>query len=66
MNVLETELDEIDEFIQSELGFLPLSPGGSTTEVNGLKRFLPLEELSNESPLWNSPGQITNCFNRYL
>ena len=60
MNVLEAELDEIDDFIQSQLGFLPLSPGGSltATEVNGLSCFLPSEELLNESSLWNSPGQI--------
>ena len=61
MNVLEAELDEIDVFIQSELGFLPLSPGESltTTEVNELSCFLPEEELLNESPLWNSSGQKT-------
>ena len=55
---LEEKLNDIDEFIQSELGFEPLAALGPLTaaEVNGLSSFLQTQELvRNERP--NTPSK---------
>lgn len=54
---LEEKLNDIDEFIQSELGFEPLAALGPLTaaEVNGLSSFLQTQELVNGRP--NTPSK---------
>ena len=57
-DALEEKLNDIDEFIQSELGFAPVSAGGplTPTEINGLGFFLQSGKISNGSNLWNNSG----------
>lgn len=49
---LEERLADIDDFIQSELGFEPLSAAAlpTGTDLNGLRCFLQTQELSSGSP----------------
>ena len=49
---LEEKLNDIDEFIQSELGFEPLR----TSRVNGLDNFVHSRELVSD-PTNNRPGK---------
>lgn len=57
--VLEETLSDIDEFIQSELGFAPLIVTEPLTaaEVHDLSSLLQPRESSNESFLDNTPGE---------
>lgn len=48
---LEEKLNDIDEFIQSELGFEPLRASG----VNGLNTFVHSRELVSDPT--NNPGK---------
>lgn len=54
MNFLEAYLNDIDEFIQAEMGFQPLSADGSL--VGGKRCSLPSNKLLNTSLL--SRGRI--------
>lgn len=61
--VLEEKLNDIDEFIRSKLGFAPETAAGAggpltASNVNGVSCFLPAGKPSNESALWNTPGQF--------
>ena len=54
MNFLEAELNDIDEFVKSEMGFLPVCDEAALTEteMNGFKCFFPSDELLNPSCLY--------------
>ena len=53
MNFLEADLNDIDEFIQAEIGFQPLGAEASLvgTGVNGPRCSLPFNEILNTSPV---------------
>ena len=57
--VLEETLSDIDEFIQSELGFAPLIATEPLTaaELHDLSSLLQNRESSDESLLGNTPGE---------
>ena len=57
--VLEETLSDIDEFIQSELGFAPLIPTEPLTaaELHDLSSLLQNRQSSDESVLGNTPGE---------
>ena len=57
---LEEKLHDIDEFIESELGFPPLSARGtlSPAEINNLSFFLQSSDFSNGYHPGNNPGKI--------
>lgn len=57
---LEEKLHDIDEFIESELGFPPLSARGtlSPAEINDLSFFLQSSDFSNGYHPGNNPGKI--------
>ena len=52
MNFLEADLNDIDEFIQAEIGFQTLGAEASLvgTGVNGPRCSLPFNEILNTSP----------------
>lgn len=58
-NVLEETLSDIDEFIQSELGFAPLIVTEPLTaaELHDLSSLLQTRESSNELLLRSTPGE---------
>ena len=53
MNFLEADLNDIDEFIQAEIGFQPLGAEASLvgTRVNGPRCPLPFNEILNTPPV---------------
>ena len=57
--VLEETLSDIDEFIQSELGFAPLvaTEPLTTAELHDLSSLLQNRQSSDESVLGNTPGE---------
>lgn len=56
---LEEKLHDIDEFIESELGFPPLSAREiNQQQINDLSFFLQSSDFSNGYHLGNSPGKI--------
>lgn len=59
--VLEETLNDIDEFIQAELGFAPLSAtehGRTSTELQNLSSsVLQTRETSNGSVVGHTPGE---------
>ena len=56
---LEEKLNDIDEFIQSQLGLEDLDAGGPLpeTETKELNCFLGTRKFLYGSPLLNNPGQ---------
>ena len=61
--VLDEKLNDIDELIQSKLGFAPLTVGTDgpfteRTDTNDLCCRLPTGELWDGSRSWNNPGQV--------
>lgn len=57
---LEQNLHDIDEFIESELGFPPLGAGGtlSPAEINDLSFFLQSSDFSGGYHAGNNLGKI--------
>lgn len=59
----EERLDDIDEFIQSELGFAPLNitEPFTASEIHNLSSMLETKETSIGLLSNNIPGEYTSC-----